>query len=781
MSAQRRAAGSKEPTAALAKRKPAPRRRRKSPSREAVLFCAVECKYECVIDAVTALGWRIVGERAGRDAENGKASDDLEVEQCNVYWIDVANIHDRMAKMKPWQRVNHFPGMNHVARKNRLAQNLEKMRREFAKEYAFFPRTWVLPLELADFRAQFDANGKSSRFYIIKPDAGCQGRGIFLTQDFDDVSPMEQVVAQHYIRKPFLIDDFKFDLRLYVLVTSCAPLRMHLFHDGLVRLCTEAYVKPSAENVAMRCMHLTNYAINKNHENFEKADGAGDQGSKRSLKWFMAMIAQEKGQAKADALWRRMGSMCTKVIISILPTLVREYDHTFFRDSGGHDPEGRKKSGRRAGAPPAKSDDDADDGAAPQSAPSSAPSSSRPRSASDADGSEAADAESSSSEEDSEAAAAAFAAKARQRKVEGSRCFEVLGIDIMMDHALKPWLVEINHLPSFATDSALDKEIKSRVIEQALAVIRAMPHDRKVHEQQQRAQAEGRLYRTRESEKAPSQEQVAVLLADEVRRKVEALLKQHAPDKLEKLQGLLKKYVGREDKLLRLVERKYVSGDGLDDTGPVDERSRDDLVPRAELPTRPKVGSRDGSSAPGRGSRGSSDSAPAPGRPLEAFAAPPLDDVDEHTDSECEYEDERLVDWDRIYPVPSEARRNQQGHIPDYATMIDFVFANEEKRFKRLSCPLKQHRGSALDFSEGALPPLGGGEPKEARLPWGDPGRRNPATGGGLFAGGAVASGVRRDTQSPARGRIGPTEAPSRPGARPRHVPGRLLTACFVG
>ena len=45
----------------------------------------------------------------------------------------------------------------------------------FPMEYKFFPDTWILPTDLADFKAQF-ANGARNRTFIIKPDNGCQGR-----------------------------------------------------------------------------------------------------------------------------------------------------------------------------------------------------------------------------------------------------------------------------------------------------------------------------------------------------------------------------------------------------------------------------------------------------------------------------------------------------------------------------------------------------------------------------------------------------------------------------
>ena len=43
---------------------------------------------------------------------------------------------------------------------------------------------------------------------------------------------------------------------------------------------------------------------------------------------------------------------------------------------------------------------------------------------------------------------------------ENSMCFEILGFDIMLDENLKPYLIEINHAPSFNTDSPLDEKIK---------------------------------------------------------------------------------------------------------------------------------------------------------------------------------------------------------------------------------------------------------------------------------------------------------------------------------
>jgi len=55
--------------------------------------------------------------------------------------------------------------------------------------------------------------------------------------------------------------------------------------------------------------------------------------------------------------------------------------------------------------------------------------------------------------------------------MENSMCFEVLGFDIFLDEKLKPWLIEVNSLASFATDSPLDKKIKFDMMYETIAML----------------------------------------------------------------------------------------------------------------------------------------------------------------------------------------------------------------------------------------------------------------------------------------------------------------------
>ncbi|CCW59549.1 unnamed protein product [Phytomonas sp. EM1] len=250
-----------------------------------------------------------------------------------VLWVDKSVTHRRVAALKPHQRLNHFVGMSCIARKATLFRRLmcildrcattepsagkEQFTSLLDTMRRFYPPSFATGMSLSAFaahvrRGETLCNEDSARvFYIIKPNKGCQGKGILITQH-----PTEALtgqgrtgmdtgfLVQEYIDRPLCIDGRKFDIRLYVLITSIsAPARSRLrlgrgrsnAHDastpmrgaaaetlppelegvhvfvhrrGLVRICADAYQPPTDDNVGCRSMHLTNYAVNKHSKRY---------------------------------------------------------------------------------------------------------------------------------------------------------------------------------------------------------------------------------------------------------------------------------------------------------------------------------------------------------------------------------------------------------------------------------------------------------------------------------------------------------------------------------
>ncbi len=103
---------------------------------------------------------------------------------------------------------------------------------------------------------------RNKQLYIFKPCASSQGKGIFVANNIEEVPQKQKFMVSEYISRPLLINELKFDLRLYVVITSVNPLKIYLYKEGLVRFATEKYEasKSDCKNVFA---HLTNYSINK--------------------------------------------------------------------------------------------------------------------------------------------------------------------------------------------------------------------------------------------------------------------------------------------------------------------------------------------------------------------------------------------------------------------------------------------------------------------------------------------------------------------------------------
>ncbi|KAM7046740.1 tubulin polyglutamylase TTLL7 isoform 3-T4 [Acridotheres tristis] len=247
-----------------------------------------------------------------------------EDETANLIWSDCAVQQEKIAELQNYQRINHFPGMGEICRKDFLARNMTKMIKSQPQEYSFIPRTWIFPAEYTQFQNYVKELKKKRRqkTFIVKPANGAMGHGISLIRNGEKLQAQDHLIVQEYLDKPFLMEGYKFDLRVYILVTSCDPLKVFLYHDGLVRMGTEKYHPPSDSNLSQLYMHLTNYSVNKHNEHFER-DETEDKGSKRSIKWFTEFL--ETNNLDVSKFWSDISELVVKTLIVAEPHVLHAY------------------------------------------------------------------------------------------------------------------------------------------------------------------------------------------------------------------------------------------------------------------------------------------------------------------------------------------------------------------------------------------------------------------------------------------------------------------------
>jgi len=190
------------------------------------------------------------------------------------------------------------------------------MQEKFGRQhFDFVPDTYILPNEFHDFHAHYHklkVSEPKRNVWIVKPANSSQGKGIRLIETLDELNVDETSVISRYITNPLLINGHKFDLRIYVVVTSYEPLRVYVYKEGLARFASESYsTKIQKDN---RFMHLTNYSINKKNDKFVQNKDAeqDDVGFKWSLTAFCNHL--EQVGIDMDLMWSRIFDVILKTL-----------------------------------------------------------------------------------------------------------------------------------------------------------------------------------------------------------------------------------------------------------------------------------------------------------------------------------------------------------------------------------------------------------------------------------------------------------------------------------
>lgn len=203
-----------------------------------------------------------------------------------------------------------------------------------------------------------------------------------------------------------MIDGYKFDLRVYTLITCVDPLRIYVYNEGLARFATNKYVEPSPGNAHDLYMHLTNYSVNRRNSQYDLCDH-DDCGSKRKLSSINNWMTRHNYDV--NEFWTNVDDVIIKTVLSAWPVLKHNYHACF----PGHD------------------------------------------------------------------------------TIQG--CFEILGFDILVDWKLKPYILEVNHSPSFHTNEQVDREVKRPLIRDTLTLVSTVLADKKQIMREDRKRVKQRL------------------------------------------------------------------------------------------------------------------------------------------------------------------------------------------------------------------------------------------------------------------------------------------------
>ncbi|KAI8126748.1 Tubulin polyglutamylase TTLL4 [Lucilia cuprina] len=233
-------------------------------------------------------------------------------------WMGVWGKHMKspcFKTIRPYQKINHLPGSFKIGRKDSCWKNLVKlMAKHGKKDFGFMPKTYIIPNDLKQLRKSWPKYAQKNVKWIIKPPASARGTGIRVVDRWAQIPKRKPLIVQKYIERPLLINGSKFDLRLYVLVTSINPLRVYMYHNGLARFASVKYSDKS-DTLNDRCMHLTNYSINKFSSNYSKNE---DVNACHGHKWTIKSLWTYLGSrgVRTDLLWSALKSLVLRTILA---------------------------------------------------------------------------------------------------------------------------------------------------------------------------------------------------------------------------------------------------------------------------------------------------------------------------------------------------------------------------------------------------------------------------------------------------------------------------------
>ena len=140
----------------------------------------------------------------------------------NVPGINLAN--------NKYQYIGIFPFDNTF--KDGLNIFYNKQKEKFPEDYNYIPETYLYPSQKEKIYEKFkDYHYNKEDVWLLKPARGLMAQGIKIIDNYTDIKNYhsQNFLISRYIMNPLLINNKKFDMRAYILVTGMNPLKIYFY------------------------------------------------------------------------------------------------------------------------------------------------------------------------------------------------------------------------------------------------------------------------------------------------------------------------------------------------------------------------------------------------------------------------------------------------------------------------------------------------------------------------------------------------------------------------
>ena len=218
-------------------------------------------------------------------------------------------------KTPRFQKIYSFINFSILSHKDLTYKYYLEMKSNFPNEYNYIAETYFYPEEKNKIEKMLKGYKVSpDNLWLIKPKSGSLGNGIRIFLTLKDIP--DQFILTRYINPPHLINNKKYDFRVYILVTGLAPFRIYIYTEGLVRFASEEY-STNIKDLKQNYRHLTNISLNK--KNLNSFIVANDVDTEEGNRWSFQAYKEycKRNNIDFNYIYEQMKDNSIKAFISV--------------------------------------------------------------------------------------------------------------------------------------------------------------------------------------------------------------------------------------------------------------------------------------------------------------------------------------------------------------------------------------------------------------------------------------------------------------------------------